>query len=483
MLRKSILVVSLVALLIGCTPASPEQSVVNDAASAMGGEARIKAARTLLIEGEGVNYNLGQDMVPGASGQTFKVSEYRRAMDFTAGRMRIEQVRTPTFAYFQGPAPQKQIQGLDGAAGYNVPATGNPAQIATAAVQDRRRDYYHHPLTIVRAALDPNSKLANARTAGNDRLVDITTADGVTGTLTIDNTGLPRSVATKAYHPNLGDVVYTTTFAGYQDVNGLKLPAQISTKIDDFTLAETRASKQSIDGQVGDLAMPAGATPAPAPAAVNVTVEQVAPGVWLLAGQSHHSVVVDFSDHRILIEAPQNEARTLAVIAKAREIEPKKPLTKFVTTHHHFDHTGGLRAAISEGLTVITHVGNKAFVEAMAARPHTVQPDALAKNPKPVTVETVDGELELKDAVGNVKLYHVAGSPHSDTMLMAYIPKSRLLVEVDVFSPGAAAQPYAANLLENITRAKLSVDRIVPLHGTIAPMAELVKTQAATKSE
>jgi glyoxylase-like metal-dependent hydrolase (beta-lactamase superfamily II) len=314
-------------------------------------------------------------------------------------------------------------------------------------------------------------------------VVDFTTADGVTGTLAIDSTGLPRYVATKAYHPNLGDVVYTTSFADYQDVNGLKLPAQISTKIDDFTLVETRASKQSIDGEVGDLTVPTAAAAAPAPAPVTVTVEQVAPGVWLLAGQSHHSVVVDFSDHRVLIEAPLSEARTLAVIAKAREIEPKKPLTKFVTTHHHFDHTAGLRAAISEGLTVITHSGNKAFVEAMAARPHTIQPDALAKNPKPVTVETVDGELELKDAVGNVKLYHVVGSPHSDTMLMAYIPKSRLLVEVDVFSPGAAVHPYAANLIENITRAKLTVDRIVPLHGTIAPLSELMKTQAATKSE
>jgi glyoxylase-like metal-dependent hydrolase (beta-lactamase superfamily II) len=483
MLRKSILVSSMVVLLIGCTPSSPEQSIVNDAASAMGGKARIQAVRTLLIEGEGVNYNLGQDMIPGASGQTFKVTEYRRVMDFSAGRMRIEQVRTPNFAYFQGPAPQKQIQGLDGGAAYNVAANGNATAVAATVVQDRQRDFYHHPLTIVRAALDPAAKLANARTTGNERLVDITTANGVTVTLAINGAGIPVYATTKAYHPNLGDVVYTTTFADYKDVNGLKLPAQISTKIDDFTLVETRASKQSIDGDAGDLAVPAAAAAAPAPAAVNVSVEQVAPGVWLLAGQSHHSVVVDFSDHRILIEAPQSEARTLAVIAKAREIEPKKPLTSLVTTHHHFDHTGGLRAAISEGLTVVTQSGNKAFVEAMAGRPHTMQPDALAKNPKQVAVETVDEELELKDAVGDVKLYHVAGSPHSDTMLMAYIPKARILVEVDVFSPGAAAQPYAANLIENITRAKLNVDRIVPLHGTVAPMSELMKTQAAMKSE
>ncbi len=109
-----------------------------------------------------------------------------------------------------------------------------------------------------------------------------------------------------------------------------------------------------------------------------------------------------------------------------------------MTTHHHFDHTAGLRAAIAEGLTVITHEGNKAWVETMAGRPHTRQPDALAKNAKNVKVETVGADRVVKDATMEVDLYHVAGNPHSDTMLMAYLPKARLLVEVDAFSPGSA---------------------------------------------
>ena len=104
---------------------------------------------------------------------------------------------------------------------------------------------------------------------------------------------------------------------------------------------------------------------------------------------------------------------------------PGKPLTHLVTTHHHFDHTAGLRAAIAEGLTVITHEGNRAFVETMARRSHSRQPDALTRNAKNVTVETVGADRVLNDATMEVDLYHVAGSPHSDTMLMAYIPKAR----------------------------------------------------------
>ena len=225
-----------------------------------------------------------------------------------------------------------------------------------------------------------------------------------------------------------------------------------------------------MDAEVGDLAAPASASaPAPAPATPNVTVEPIGKGVWLLAGQSHHSVLVEFSDHLMLIEAPQSEARTLAVIAKAKQTVPGKPLQQLVTTHHHFDHTAGLRAAIAEGMTVITQSGNRAWVEAMARRPHTLQPDTLAKTAQRLVVETVDAEREYKDHTMTVMLYHVEGNPHSDTMLMAYIPSARVIVEVDAFSPGSAVNPYAANLLENIQKRKLRVDRIVPLHGAIAP--------------
>jgi glyoxylase-like metal-dependent hydrolase (beta-lactamase superfamily II) len=293
--------------------------------------------------------------------------------------------------------------------------------------------------------------------------------------MTIDATGLPLSISTKSYQPNLGDVVNTTTFANYQDTNGLKLPAKFTGKVDEFTTYEIQATKQTIDAALGDMTAPAGVVKPPPPAAPNVTAESIGKGVWLLAGQSHHSVLIEFADHLMLIEAPQSEARTLAVIRKARETVPKKPLTELVTTHHHFDHTAGMRAAIAEGLKVITHAGNREWVESMARRPHTLLQDLLANNVSRLNVVAADAEMEFKDQMNTVMLYHVAGNPHSDTMLMAYIPRDRVLIEVDAFSPGSQANPYAANLLENIQKRNLRVDKIVPLHGTIAPFAGLVK--------
>jgi glyoxylase-like metal-dependent hydrolase (beta-lactamase superfamily II) len=288
-------------------------------------------------------------------------------------------------------------------------------------------------------------------------------------------------VSSRSYNANLGDVTIETSFSGYQEVDGVQLPTTLTTRTDAVQTADLRLTNQAVDADVGDLAAPAAAaeaTPAAGPAPANVVVEQVANGIWHLAGQSHHSVLVEFTDHLTLIEAPQNETRTLAVIAAARELRPSKPLTEMVVSHHHFDHSGGVRAAISEGLTVIAHSASTAYFQAAATRPHTLQPDALARNPRPATVRGVEDELVLTDGSMTLVLYPIIDSEHAATLLMAYFPRERILVQADVFSPGGAIAPYAANLLENIRSRNLRVDRIVPIHGPIAPFSTLTAAVA-----
>src|SRR6185436_7201261 len=147
-------------------------------------------------------------------------------------------------------------------------------------------------------------------------------------------------------------------------------------------------------------------------------------------------------------------------------------------SHHHFDHSGGVRAAMAEGLTVITHQGNVAFFEEMAKRQHTVLADAQAKAAKPPTVEGVSEERTIMDATMTVQLIPVTG-PHSDTMLMAYFPRERLLVEADVYSPGGAVQMFAGKFLEDVKARNLRIDRIAPLHGAVVPYAQFVKEASA----
>jgi glyoxylase-like metal-dependent hydrolase (beta-lactamase superfamily II) len=474
---KSFALLTLV-MFIGCTASTPpEQQLVNDAAMALGGVEKVLAVKTLVVEGEGTQYNLGQDIVPGASGQRYAVTQYKRTIDVTAERARTELVRVPKFTYWQGLAPQRQVQGVDKEIGYNVSASGNASRISASAAQDRRVELLRHPIIAVRAALDPAARLTSFRSQGGESLVDVHTADGREFTLAVDAASkLPTRVVTPANNANLGDVLNTTAFADYQAVGGLQLPARLTTKTDDFTIAEVRVTKQALDVDAGDLAAPSAAVSAaaPVPQPPNVTVEEVSRGFWLLAGGSHHSALVEFSDHLMLIDAPQSDARTLAVIAKARELRPDKPLTHVVNSHHHFDHSGGIRAAVAEGLTIITHQGNAAFIEDVVKRPHTRVPDALSKNPRPLKIETVAGEKVITDGTVTVHLYD-APSEHSETMLMAYLPRERALIVIDLYEPGEAVHMFAARFLEDLKKRKLRVERIVPLHGKIVPYSQLVK--------
>ena len=477
MARATTLLLLTLVLLCACARPTDEQRLIDDAAAALGGAERLRAVKTLVIEGQGAQYNLGQDVVPGASGQTWAVTEYKRAIDVTAQRARTELVRVPKFTYWQGLAAQRQVQGIDKAVGYNVSANGAASRVAQAAADDRRGELLRHPVTAVRAALDPAARLTNVRNEGSESRIDVVTADGQSFTLAIDvSTKLPTRVSTAGSHANLGDVVVSTTFADYQNVNGLQLPTKLTTRTDAFTTTDVRVTRQTVDADAVDLAAPAAAASAapPTPQPPKVTVEEVSPGVWLLAGGSHHSAVVEFSDHLMLIEAPQNEARTLAVIAKARELRPGKPLTHVVNSHHHFDHSGGVRAAVSEGLTVITHEGNVAFFEEMVKRPHTRVPDALAKNPKPLRIEAVGAERVITDGAVMVRLYSIPGE-HSETMLMAYLPRERALVVIDVYEPGRPPHMFLRPFLENLEKRNLRVERIVPLHEKIVSYEEMVK--------
>lgn len=470
---QALTVVALVAV-CGCTSPTPERQFIDSVARALGGADRIRAATTLTLEGTGKQWNLGQDRRPDLAEQTFTVTAFTRVVDLTAARQRTTLTRTPAFLYYQGPQAQTQITGLDGAIAYGGNALDTLRRSTPAVARDRQGERLHHPLVLIRAVLD-GAAVSAVRTVGGERAVDVTTDAGPI-TLVADASGRPVRIESPAAHPNLGDVTLTTRFADYGDAGGgVVLPRAITTLVDDVTTG-TYAVKSRLTADAAPSAPPAvTAAAAPAPPEPTVTVEQVVPGVWFLGGQSHHSAVVAFKDQLVLIEAPQSEARTLAVLEKARALVPQVPVKTLVLSHHHFDHSAGLRAAIANGLAVVTHDGNAAFVTRMAARPFTRQPDALAAaGTAPVAIQTVGDSHTISDGTRNLVLYHLAGNPHSDTLLMAWLPKERLLIEADAFSPeGGGYHPYAANLLQHIERLHLPVERIVPLHGRMVTMADL----------
>jgi hypothetical protein len=469
----------LIALLLSaCAPASPEQQVIDDAVEAMGGAGRIRDVKALSIQGAGTAPNAGQNRTPDDELPVWKVNEYTRRIDLVNGRTRVQQVREAQFL-FAGDLVQRQTQGLDGDAAYNVAANGTITRAGAAAARDRRSELLHHPVTFLRTIVDADLTLSNLRARAGERLVDIAMPAGGTMTLGIDSaTHLPTRVVSMAANANMGDVAIETRFSDYEEIDGLQLPRRLTTKMDYYLQLDLQVTKNAVDGDMSELAIPAELKQAkvPEPPPVVVTVEPVATGIWWLAGSGNHrSVVFEFDDHLVLFEAPVNEARTKAVIDKARTLSPK-PLTKAIVSHHHFDHSGGLRAAIAEGLTIVTHRSNEAFFRSLVGRQHTIAPDTLEKVRRLVMFELVDDQLTLKDKSMEVQLYHLLDNPREGTNIYAYVPRDRILVQADLYDATWLRHSWGANVLQNLERRGLQIERSVPVHGVIEPFAQMVKT-------
>ncbi|HEY6507993.1 MAG TPA: hypothetical protein VIY56_08255, partial [Vicinamibacterales bacterium] len=218
--------------LASCARPSPEMQVVVDAADAMGGATRLQAIQSLTLEGSGRDLAVGGSVTPEAPPNVNLVTEYRRTFDAAAPRMRTRQVRTAQYQ-FANALTVRQDQGLDGPVAYNVSAApgggaAEPQRAGDGVARDRRAEWLRHPLSLLRAALDPAAKVANLRTEDGQPHVDITTAEGDVATLAVDPaTRLPSHISMRGYDPNWGDVVLEAQFSAYADVSGVKLPTVI----------------------------------------------------------------------------------------------------------------------------------------------------------------------------------------------------------------------------------------------------------------
>ena len=474
--------------------ANPGTDIIARAVEALGGRNGVMAVNTLTIEGYGqLAYQNGGGNItssPDAPQKWININGHRREIDLRAWRMVLRQKQANDFVFAAASGMRGTVahQGVEGAVAFNITGDGAGAKVtraAAAAARARRIDMLAHPLTLVRAALEPAARLANVRREGVFQLVDVTSPLGDTLTLAVDAAGLPSWVRWTGPDANLGNVTYRTAFTGYQPVSGLRLPTGLNTTIDfrNIVQAKLYVDRQAVNAPLTAIALPDAVrqAAAPTPPAPIIEASELARGIWYLRGQGN-STLFEFSDHLTLYEAYGSEANARAIFEKARSLVPGKPLTQVIVSHHHFDHTGGLRTAIAEGLTIVTQAGNEALFRELAARPARLFPDALGRSPKPIRILTVDDQLKMRDAAMEIDIYRVVANSHMADGLMVHVPSERLLVQGDLFDASWEIYWWGSTYDDNVRYRKLQVERDVPVHGRVAPIAEvqaLIKKQIA----
>jgi glyoxylase-like metal-dependent hydrolase (beta-lactamase superfamily II) len=467
--RLAAVVVLLYPLAAGAQDASLDQ-----VAKAMGGAAGVKS---IQYSGSGVNFQVGQNYSPDLPWPRFIVKSYTRAVNYETAALRDELVR------LQGEDPprggggqpvrgeQRQIFVVNGDFTWTV--TGDVVNPTPVALIDRQLQLWTTPHGVVKAAM------ANKATV-QGRAISFTVPGKFRVKATVDAQNLVERIEAVAPHAVLGDVPVDIRYSDYKDFSGVKFPTKIKQTIGAYPALELTVSDVQPNVAV-DIAVPDPVRQTPTPYA-RVTSQMVAEGVWFLSGGSHNSALIEMKDHLILVESPLNDDRAGAVLAEVKNLVANKPIKYVVSTHHHFDHSGGLRGVVADGATVIAHDVNKAFLDKALAAPSTVNPDRLAKSGKKATVEGMRDKRVLTDGARTVELIHIAGNTHHAGLIMAYLPKEKLLIEADAYTPlppnapaPPAANPFSVNLADNLKRLNFAVDQILPLHGRIVPVAELHK--------
>jgi glyoxylase-like metal-dependent hydrolase (beta-lactamase superfamily II) len=476
--------------------AQDAQSVLQKAARAMGAT----NLKTLQYSGTGAMYSFGQAASPYERGPRFNYTRYTRLIDYERPAMREESVRVEGENPLRGGAEQP-LRGEARSLQISTPQdSGGRGGGAGGGNNGGLRQIIFTPHGFVKEALKASNVSVKTESVGGKTYDAVTmSTDGqnkLVGYFTSE--GMLDKIQTWVANNVLGDMLVEYTFANYKDYNGVKFPTELKTRhwkvlVFELTVNDVQTNMpaaisaqppQQGQGPAARWWTP-GAPGSPETKPGIAVPVRLSTHVWYLtdptANSPHHSVLVEFKDFLVMIEAPSSEARAEELLSVTKHLFPSKPIRYVVNTHTHFDHVGGLRRFALEGIPIVTHRSNIQFFEEAFSNPRTIDPDKLAKSGKKAQFVPGDTKHVITDGVQTIELHLMQNLEHSTGNYIAYLANERFMVEGCIYNPDYPnavldpPSPFTASLYDNIMRLKLEVDLGLAIHGRMFPMTELAK--------
>ncbi|HEX8697604.1 MAG TPA: MBL fold metallo-hydrolase [Myxococcaceae bacterium] len=498
---------------------NPSLSTVDKAFAGIGGKTAIQNLTGFEMEIAGRRWIPGEGYTPDALslGNTYDGTVVR--YDVKNDRLNLQHKRTLNVFNFN--TAQNYTEIINGNRGYvegiehlfGFP-TGNLNSDRTAAIKRQQRllnphlilrdiaangsiardggpavlDGSLHQLLVVNDPVHPLSLYVNAQTGKVSKLV------------TLENDHLHRDIPVEVFY----------TGWGATSANAPLFPKQVHIAVNGHLLHEETRKSITVNGTLADslFAFPAAASPVfnqedaargeanhqfhMAFASIGIPLDglqtTVAPtelgtnsGVWFLGGGSHNSLAIEQDAGVVIVEAPLYPERSTAIINWVKN-EPKfdgKRITHVLVTHHHDDHSAGVRAFVADGAQVVVHESTAAYWRQILRNPSTIRPDPLSQKPSAaLNILTVPAgsSFTLPDTTNAVRAYSLP-TVHAADALLFYVPSVKLAFQSDLYNPGNGGSSIgngAKEVHKAITQTySLSVDTVAGGHGGYAPIAEL----------
>jgi glyoxylase-like metal-dependent hydrolase (beta-lactamase superfamily II) len=285
-----------------------------------------------------------------------------------------------------------------------------------------------------------------------------------------------------------GDQLRSYDYSGYRVVNDIPVPSRLVERRNGNVVRDDSLAI-SINDHPSDAVFTPPTVgyeePGPLPPPEREPVRKLAENVWLLQALpgGNRVMFVAFRDYVMVIEAPTPQVAADSVLEAIKRTVPGKPVRYVSFSHHHDDHGGGLRPYIAQGVTVVTTPQTRAFVEKVASAKHLMRPDALSKAPRAPVIETFTKKRVFTDGEMTVELHDIGPTSHVNEIVLAYLPKERLVFQGDllIIPPRGEADPANALTVEfakAVEKLGLDAQTIVGVHGRVGTASDLKDAMA-----